>query len=122
MEVIRSPGGTTWGGNAVNGVINIITKKASETHGGTMVAGAGNFEQGFGTVQYGGALWKSTDYRFFGKYFNQEQQPFSSGANAKHPWHILRGGFRSASHLSQKDPLTLPADLYQRSQESFSIT
>ena len=58
IEVIRGPGGSVWGANAVNGVINIITRKASDTHGGLVVAGGGNVDQGFGTVQYGGNAGK----------------------------------------------------------------
>src|SRR4029077_10645565 len=54
IEVIRGPGGAPGGANAVNGVINIITKKAADAHGGLVVAGGGNVEQGFGTVRYGG--------------------------------------------------------------------
>jgi iron complex outermembrane recepter protein len=64
IEVVRGPGGSSWGANAVNGVINIITKKASQTHGGMIVAGAGNLQQGFGTVQYGSRVGHNTDYEF----------------------------------------------------------
>jgi len=56
IEVIRGPGGTVWGSNAVNGVINVITKAASKTRGTMVVAGEGNVNQGFGTAQYGGSL------------------------------------------------------------------
>src|ERR1700685_1424386 len=56
IEVIRGPGGSVWGANAVDGVINIITSKADATHGGLVTAGAGNLNQGFGTLQYGGNL------------------------------------------------------------------
>src|ERR1700691_1066193 len=72
IEVIRGPGGSVWGANAVNGVVDIITKKASDTHGGLVTAGAGNLEQGFGTVQHGGAFGKHTDYRIFTKYLNDD--------------------------------------------------
>lgn len=65
IEVIRGPGGATWGANAVDGVINIITKKASETRGGMVVAGGGSLDQGFGTAQYGGSAGRNTDYRVF---------------------------------------------------------
>src|SRR3984885_11949381 len=54
IEVIRGPGGSAWGANAVNGVINIITKKTSDTLGALVVSGGGNVQQGFGTLQYGG--------------------------------------------------------------------
>lgn len=67
IEVIRGTGGATWGANAVDGVINIITSKASESRGGMVVAGAGNLDQGFGTLQYGGTAGKNTDYRVFAR-------------------------------------------------------
>ncbi len=52
IEVIRGPGGTIWGANAVDGVINIFTKNASETRGGLVVAEGGNIDQESGMVQY----------------------------------------------------------------------
>src|SRR5713226_10274570 len=72
IEVIRGPGGSIWGANAVTGVISIFTKKAAETRGTLVEAGAGNLEQGFGMVQYGGTIGKKTDFRVYTKYFNQE--------------------------------------------------
>jgi len=73
IEVVRGPGGSIWGANAVNGVVNIITKKAADTKGAMVVAGGGNLDQAFGTLQYGGSVGKSTDYRVFSKYFNDDQ-------------------------------------------------
>jgi iron complex outermembrane receptor protein len=112
IEVIRGPGGSIWGANAVNGVINIITRKASETHGGLLVAGDGNVEQGFGTIQYGGRAGKSTDYRVYAKYLNQGQFPSLLGADGADGWRMLRGGFRSDSVLSSQDTLMFQGDLY----------
>jgi iron complex outermembrane receptor protein len=112
IEVIRGPGGTIWGANAVNGVINIITKKASETQGGMVVGGAGNLDQGFGTVQYGGGLGKDTNYRVYTKYFNQNHMPGLTGQDGADGWHLLRGGFRSDSRLSAKDTLMVQGDVY----------
>jgi len=118
IEVIRGPGGTIWGANAVNGVINIITKKASETKGGTVVAGGGNLDQGFGSVQYGGGLGQRTDYRIFTKYFNQDHLPGIGGADGGDGWHLLRGGFRTDSQLSAKDTMTVQGDLYNGEESS----
>ena len=112
IEVIRGPGGAVWGGNAVNGVINIITKEAHETQGAMVEAGGGNLNQGFGTLQYGGTLGTTTSYRAYMKYFNQDHLPDPSGQNAHDDWHILRGGFRTDSKLSPKDTLTIQGDIY----------
>src|SRR5262249_32154142 len=65
IEVIRGPGGSIWGANAVNGVVNIISKSASHTHGAMIAAGSGSAEPSFDTLQYGGELGASTDYRLF---------------------------------------------------------
>jgi iron complex outermembrane receptor protein len=112
IEVIRGPGGSIWGENAVNGVVNIITKKASETKGGMVVAGGGNLDRGFGTLEYGGSLGKSTDYRVYTKYLNQDNMPSLTGQDGGDGWHVLRGGFRVDSALSAKDTLTLQGDMY----------
>ena len=58
IEVIRGPGASLWGDNAVNGVINIITKKANDTQGGLLSTGYGDEQQGFGNLRYGGKIGK----------------------------------------------------------------
>jgi iron complex outermembrane receptor protein len=122
IEVIRGTGGTIWGVNAVNGVINIITRKATNTHGGMVVAGGGNLNQGFGTVQYGSGLGKNTDYRVFTKYFNQDHMQGLDGTNGGDGWHLLRGGFRADSTLSAKDTLMVQGDLYAGEEAEPSTT
>ncbi len=112
IEVIRGPGGSVWGANAVNGVINIIKKKASDTHGGLLVAEASNIGQGFGTVQYGGKAGGNTDYRVYTKYLNEDQLPGSAGNGGGDGWHMLRSGFRTDSVLSSKDTLMLQGDIF----------
>ena len=112
IEVIRGPGGSIWGTNAVNGVINIITRKTSDTHGALVTAGGGNIDQGFGTVEYGGQAGKSTSYRAYTKYLNQGHLPNIAGRDGGDGWHMLRGGFRSDSTLSLKDTLMFQGDIY----------
>src|SRR6202789_3866370 len=121
-EVIRGPGGTIWGANAVNGVVNIITKKAADTHGGLIVAGGGSLYQGFATTQYGGTLGKDTDYRVYSKYFNQAQLPGPSGQNGGDGWHLLSGGFRLDSTLSPKDMLTIQGSMYAGREGNPNLT
>ncbi len=111
IEVIRGPGGSIWGTNAVNGVINIITKKASETKGVLVTAGGGNIDQGFGL-----AIWRRTgqtpDFRVFAKYFDEDHLPGLAAGDGGDGWHSLRGGFRADTTLSSRDSLTLEGDVY----------
>jgi iron complex outermembrane recepter protein len=112
IEIIRGPGGSSWGANAVNGVINIITKRASETHGGLLVAGGGNLQQGFGTVQYGSTVGRNTDYRIFGKYFNDTHMAALAGDDGADQWSVSRAGFRTDTKFSSSNSVTLEGDLY----------
>jgi len=70
IEVISGPGGTLWGANAVNGVINIITKSAADTQGLYAEAGGGSEPHEFAGARYGGSLDGDTHFRVYGKYFD----------------------------------------------------
>src|SRR5688572_26490545 len=71
IEVIRGPGSAMWGANAVNGVINIITKHTRNTQGGLVTTGGGSENRGFGSLRYGGNLNGSAAYKVYAKYFNR---------------------------------------------------
>src|SRR5258708_14375429 len=96
IEVIRGPGATLWGANAVNGVINIITKPAKSTQSALATAGGGTETRGFGSVRYGGRLNTGSYYTAYAKYFNvgPSIDP-STGRRADDNWDALRGGFRT---------------------------
>ncbi|MEO5334211.1 MAG: TonB-dependent receptor [Magnetococcus sp. YQC-5] len=117
IEVIRGPGGTMWGANAVNGVINIITKKARDTQGWMLTAGIGTLEQVQGSLRYGGQFKDKMDYRVYGKGFEHEAFKRTDGSGARDSWEAQRGGFRSDWHLSQRDEVTLLGDVYQLREE-----
>jgi iron complex outermembrane recepter protein len=110
IEVIRGPGATLWGANAVNGVINITSKDAQETQGLLVDSRASNDESDIG-VRYGGKLSDDTYYRAYFKtaYFNELDD--TNGDNAGDDWRSLRGGFRIDKHASDADTLTLQGDV-----------
>ncbi|MBI3667944.1 MAG: TonB-dependent receptor [Acidobacteria bacterium] len=112
IEVIRGPGATVWGANAVNGVINIISKHSRETQGGLATIGGGNEEGGFGSARYGGPLGAKGYYRVYSKFFRRSALLTESGSPAADDWHALRGGFRMDWELTEQDSLTLEGDLY----------
>jgi len=96
IEVVRGPGATLWGANAVNGVINIESKSARETQGWLVSGGAGNFQRLFGTVRYGGKLGRDSYFRVYGKYLDHDNFEFETppGGDAPDDWNLGSGGFR----------------------------
>jgi len=112
IEVIRGPGATVWGANAVNGIINVITKRASDTQGAYVQGGAGTEEAGFATARYGGRLGDNAHYRIYGKWFERDTG-FAAADNAHDDWRMGRGGFRADWTPNACDTLTLQGDFYE---------
>jgi iron complex outermembrane receptor protein len=112
IEVISGPGGTLWGANAVNGVINITTKSAKDTQGLYVEGGGGTQLQDFGAVRYGSTLSSNVFFRVYGKYFDRGSEVFSNGKSASDSWNMGRGGFRMDAEPSAENAFTLQGDYF----------
>jgi iron complex outermembrane recepter protein len=122
IEVIRGPGAELWGANAVNGVINIITKSAESTRGGLVSAGGGTSERGFGTVRYGTNIGDNTSLRLYAKHLERGPGQDADGNSAHDTWSMTRGGFRLDSKPTSRDSLTLQGEYYDGTlQETYKI-
>jgi iron complex outermembrane receptor protein len=112
IEVIRGPGATMWGANAVNGVINIITKSATQTHG-LLVSGEGGAEHHYsGEARYGGTVGKHASYRVFVRNFNRVQSAAHTQIGSRDRWQGTRGGFRLDSDLGPRTTFMASGDLH----------
>ena len=109
IEVIRGPGASLWGANAVNGIINIITKSAENTQGGRLSAGGGTPEGGFGELRYGSTIGANADYRLYAKGFEREKQ-FSQQGDTHDQWNGASTGMRLDWRQNDLDTLTVQGD------------
>ena len=113
IEVIRGPGASLWGANAVNGVINIISKHSADTQGTLLTAGTGSEEKGFGTARHGAKINDHTTYRVYGKNFYRDDLAFADGTKADDDWYQWRGGFRVDSGAPESPySFTIQGDAY----------
>jgi len=112
IEVIRGPGATLWGANAVNGVINIVTKHASQTEG-TLVQIGGGTDLGQTGVRYGRRLGSDGGIRVYGKYRYRGSQVFETGESAQDPLRSGQAGFRLDHGASGRTLMTLQGDIYK---------
>ncbi len=113
IEVIRGPGGALWGANAVNGIINIITKSAKDTQGGLAVAGGGTNLKAQSFLRYGDKIDEDTYYRFYAKYFDRDAGRRIDGTGDESDgWGMYRTGFQVDREASDKDSFTVQGDLF----------
>ncbi len=121
IEVIRGPGGSLWGTNAVNGIINIISKDSADSQGTLVTLQGGNYDRGTVAARYGGWLDERTSYRVYGKYFDRDNfEPVNFAAahdiddiaGAADDYHAGRLGFRLDRNQGNHDKTTLQGDIY----------
>ena len=115
IEVIRGPGASLWGTNAMNGVINIVTQKARDSQGTRLTVGGGSEERGFSSLRYGGKLGKGAHYRIYGKFSKRDSFVDAMGKGAADDWDIGSSGFRLDWEPTERDAFSLQGGLYQGS-------
>ncbi len=112
IEVIRGSGASLWGANAVNGVINIITKNAADSQGNYLTAGGGSKERVFGGGRHGGKIDEDVYYRVYAKYFERENNDDYLNRPVNDDWRMGRGGFRVDGSATARDQYTVQGDFY----------
>lgn len=112
IEVVSGPGGTLWGANAVNGVINIQRKKASNTQGLLLTASGGSFLNHQFGVRYGGKAGEKLFYRVYADHMSYDNTYNSQGKDATDDWSMTQAGFRMDYQASAKDLITFQGDFY----------
>ncbi len=114
IEVVRGPGSTLWGANAVNGVINVVTKNARDTQGGLVYGGGGAPQQGLAGARYGGQIGANTYYRVYGLYQQTDSYPLAvNGDDGADRWNLSQGGFRFDHETAGGAQWTWHGDAYR---------
>jgi iron complex outermembrane recepter protein len=123
IEVVSGPGGTQWGANAVNGVVNVVTKSAKETQGLYVSGATGSLINDYSVIRIGGRSKVDSNlyFRMYLQHFDQENTILSRGSDAKDGWNFLQGGFRMDYFPSQKSTLTLQGDIYEGESNKDSV-
>jgi len=116
IEVIRGPGGTMWGANAVNGIINIITRDASETVGGFVSASAGTFDAGILTARVGRQIGSAGGFRVYARGRMQDALSLPDGREADDKWDMMKFGARLDLHRGSRDSFTVIGEAYRGSE------
>ena len=113
IEVVRGPGASLWGANAVNGVINIITKHAKDSTGTQVVTGGGSYERGFARARFGESMGDKSFLRAYASYFNRNEMVNYHQDGLGDTWEKFQTGFRSDSEIGDSGNLTIQGDIYK---------
>jgi iron complex outermembrane receptor protein len=118
IEVVSGPGGSLWGANAVNGVINIITKNSKDTQGLFASALVGDFLKNNIELRYGSKIGDKFSYRVYGQHFDRDASILTDSTNNTDAWGLTQGGFRSDWDVSDKDAITIQGNYYKGSHKT----
>ena len=118
IEVVSGPGASLWGANAVNGIINIITKKADETQGLYASATAGTFLKNKVTARYGGKVGQNLYYRVYGQRFDHGATFQADDDKNPDQWGATHGGFRMDWYPDENNTVAVIGNLYGGSEET----
>lgn len=122
IEILRGPGGSLWGANAFNGVINIVTKRSSDTQGGLAIAGGGTEERIFGNARYGLRLGEDTTLRVFANALERDGTARAGGGEAHDEQKAQHGGFRLDSQPTARDRVSFQGDAFHNEDGWFTHT
>jgi iron complex outermembrane receptor protein len=112
IEVIRGPGATLWGANAVNGVVNIVTRHARDTQGSYAAIGSGNEDPVLADFRYGARAGETAYYRVYGKYADRDSQVFATGESSSDRRRRGQFGFRVDAGAPAGDTWLLKGDVF----------
>ncbi|MBD3299062.1 MAG: TonB-dependent receptor [candidate division Zixibacteria bacterium] len=118
IEVIRGPGASTWGANAVNGVVNVISKPAAQTRGTLVSSGGGTLESRFGMVRFGGVLGDVGSYRVYGRMSDRGSIGRVPNGGHHDSWDVAQGGFRLDIEQEGRDQLSIQGHLFDGTARS----
>ena len=121
IEVIRGPGGTLWGANAVNGVINIVTKHSKETTGNTLRAGGGMEESAYTSFRGGSKVGENGFARFHAKAVERDRSVQRNGQDTFDAYRMGMAGFRSDWTLAPQDELTVSGHFHHGREETEDV-
>jgi iron complex outermembrane receptor protein len=111
IEIIRGPGGTIWGSNAVNGVINIITRQSRDAQGSLASETSGRLDRFIGVVRQGWSYRNKLQFRVFAKGFDREDE-INPGFDPYDRWHLVHGGFRADWAPTERDAVDAEGNIY----------
>ncbi len=120
IEVVLGPGGTLWGSNAVNGIISIVTKAASDTQGGLLTIGTDTDEPWSANWRFGGELAENAHYRWYAKLFSRDDYVDATGDDAGDEWSMGRGGFRIDWGVNSTDNVVVQGDVYAGKEDDLT--